>query len=118
MHDFLLAGDVFVMPSLWNDPFPTVMLEAAAAGLPIVAPARGGIREFLEGCADFSFVVDPADPDAIVAAILRYVESPRARESAGRWLRERVERAFGWDRVCGQFEDLYDILLQHPRRIQ
>src|SRR5262249_52746758 len=39
MHEFLLAGDVFVMPSLWHDPFPTVMLEAAAAGLPIVAGA-------------------------------------------------------------------------------
>ncbi|HMH18495.1 MAG TPA: glycosyltransferase family 4 protein [Burkholderiales bacterium] len=118
MHDFLLAGDVFVMPSLWNDPFPTVMLEAAAAGLPIVAPARGGIAEFLEGCTDFSFVTDAADPDAIATGILRYVESPGARESAGHWLRERVERAFGWDRVCGEFEDLYDRLLQDPRRLR
>ena len=116
MHDFLLAGDVFVMPSLWNDPFPTVMLEAAAAGLPIVAAARGGITEFLSGCPDFSFVADPADPDAIAAEILRYVGSPAARDSAGRWLRERVERAFSWDRVCREFEDLYDALLQDPVR--
>jgi glycosyltransferase involved in cell wall biosynthesis len=116
MHEFLLAGDVFVMPSLWNDPFPTVMLEAAAAGLPIVAAARGGITEFLSGCPDFSFVSDPADPGAIAAEILRYVESPAARESAGRWLRERVERAFSWDRVCKEFEDLYDTLLQDPGR--
>ena len=116
MHDFLLAGDVFAMPSLWNDPFPTVMLEAAAAGLPIVAAARGGITEFLSGCPDFSFVADPADPDAIAVEILRYVESPAARESAGRWLRERVERAFGWERVCEEFEDLYDTLLQDPGR--
>jgi len=116
MHEFLLAGDVFVMPSLWNDPFPTVMLEAAAAGLPIVAAARGGITEFLSGCPDFSFVADPADPDAIAEQILRYVESPAARDSAGRWLRERVERAFSWDRVCREFEDLYDTLLQIPER--
>jgi len=116
MHEFLLAGDVFVMPSLWNDPFPTVMLEAAAAGLPIVAAARGGITEFLSGCPDFSFVADPADPEAIAAEILRYVESPAARDSAGRWLRERVERAFSWDRVCKEFEDLYDALLQTPER--
>jgi len=114
MHDFLLAGDVFVMPSLWNDPFPTVMLEAAAAGLPIVAAARGGITEFLNGCPDFSFVADPANPDAIATEILRYVESPSAREGAGRWLRQRVDREFGWDRVCAQFEDLYDTLLQQP----
>ncbi len=117
MHDFLLAGDIFVMPSLWNDPFPTVMLEAAAAGLPIVAAARGGITEFLSGCPDFSFVVDPADPEAIAAETLRYVESPSARERAGRWLRERVESAFGWDRVCREFEDLYDTLLRDPDRV-
>ena len=116
MHEFLLAGDVFVMPSLWNDPFPTVMLEAAAAGLPIVAAARGGITEFLSGCPDFSFVADPADPDAIATEILRYVESPAAREGAGRWLRERVERTFSWDRVCAEFEDLYDALLSDPKR--
>jgi glycosyltransferase involved in cell wall biosynthesis len=117
MHDFLLAGDIFVMPSLWNDPFPTVMLEAAAAGLPIVAAARGGITEFLSGCPDFSFVVDPADPEAIAAETLRYVESPSARERAGRWLRGRVESAFGWDRVCREFEDLYDTLLRDPDRV-
>jgi len=116
MHDFLVAGDVFVMPSLWNDPFPTVMLEAAAAGLPIVAAARGGITEFLSGCPDFSFVADPGDPDAIAAEIRRYVESPLARASAGRWLRARVERDFAWDRVCREFEDLYDVLLQSRSR--
>jgi hypothetical protein len=35
------------------------MLEAGAAGLPIVAPARGGITEFLDGCPGFAFVSDP-----------------------------------------------------------
>ena len=113
MHSFLLAGDIFVMPSLWHDPFPTVMLEAAAAGLPIVAAARGGITEFLQGCPDFSFIEDPADPDSIAAGIERYASSAPARAGAGRWLRERVERSFTWDRVCREFEDLYDRLL-HP----
>lgn len=110
MHDFLTAGDVFVMPSLWHDPFPTVMLEAAAAGLPVVAAARGGITEFLEGCPEFAFVDDPADPDSLASEIARYVDSPRAREAAGRWLRARVEREFDWSRVAGEFEHLYDAL--------
>ncbi|MBI4294348.1 MAG: glycosyltransferase family 4 protein [Betaproteobacteria bacterium] len=114
MHDFLAAGDIFVMPSLWHDPFPTVMLEAAAAGLPVVAAARGGITEFLEDCPEFSFVEDPADPDSLAPAIARYADSPRARDAAGRWLRARVEREFDWSRVAGEFEHLYDALPQ-PR---
>jgi len=111
MHDFLSAGDVFVMPSLWADPFPTVMLEAAAAGLPIVAAARGGITEFLEGCPAFEFVNDLADAAELAQAIGRYVGDPAARDSAGRWLRARAEREFDWQRVCSEFEDLYDALL-------
>jgi spore coat protein SA len=111
MHEFLLAGDVFVMPSLWHDPFPTVMLEAAAAGLPIVAGARGGITEFLEGCPEFRFVRDLGDPEELADAIRLFVDVPARREAAGRWLRAKVEREFDWLRVCEEFEDLYDALL-------
>lgn len=110
LHDFLLAGDIFVMPSLWHDPFPTVMLEAAAAGLPVVAASRGGITEFLEGCPDFSFVEDPGNPESLAAAIAHFADIPGARDAAGRWLRARVEREFDWSRVSADFEDLYDRL--------
>ena len=112
IHEFLIAGDVFLMPSLWHDPFPTVMLEAAAAGLPIVAAARGGITEFLEGCPEFRFVCDPGNADELAEAIRALVDTPARREAAGRWLRAKVEREFDWRRVCGEFEDLYDALLR------
>ena len=112
MHEFLLAGDVFVLPSLWDDPFPTVMLEAAAAGLPIVAAARGGVTEFLKGCPAFDFIDDPADPGQIAAAINVYIESPMQRHFAGNWLRVRIEQNFDWSRVCEDFENLYDRLLK------
>lgn len=111
MHEFLLAGDVFALPSLWDDPFPTVMLEAAAAGLPIVAAARGGVTEFLEGCPAFDFLRDPADPAEHAAALRRYVENDADRQTAGRWLRAKVEKGFDWQRVADEFESLYENLL-------
>lgn len=114
VHDFLLAGDVFVLPSLWDDPFPTAMLEAAAAGLPIVAGARGGITEFLSGCPDFEFATDSSDPRSLAESIAGFVESPSRRDGAGHWLRARVETEFDWRRVCGEFEDMYDELLGRP----
>jgi spore coat protein SA len=103
---------VFLMPSLWHDPFPTVMLEAAAAGLPIVTAARGGITEFLEDCPEFRFVRDPGNADELAEAIRTLVDTPARREAAGRWLRAKVEREFDWKRVCEEFEDLYDALLR------
>ena len=111
MHEFFLAGDVFALPSLWNDPFPTAMVEAAAAGLPIVAASRGGVTEFLEGTPCFAFVQRPEDAEELAAGLSRYVESASDRASAGRWLRKRVERHFDWQRVTDELESLYDELL-------
>lgn len=111
MHDFLAAGDVFLLPSLWDDPYPTVMLEAAAAGLPIVAAARGGVTEFLQGCPGFDFVADPADPDQLAAAMAAFAASPERRRKAGQWLRGIIETRFDWSRVAADFEALYDRLL-------
>lgn len=43
--EYLSIADVAVIPSIWNDPFPTTVLEAQAMGLPIITTRRGGIPE-------------------------------------------------------------------------
>ena len=43
--DYLQLADVAVIPSVWNDPFPTTVLEAQAMGLPVIVSNRGGIPE-------------------------------------------------------------------------
>ena len=45
MPDYLQMADVAVIPSIWDDPFPTTVLEAQAMGLPIITTRRGGIPE-------------------------------------------------------------------------
>jgi glycosyltransferase involved in cell wall biosynthesis len=66
--DALLAGcDLFVHPSL-DDAFPTVLLEAMAAGLPIVASRVGGIPEIVNPGVTGE-LVPPGDPAALAAAI-------------------------------------------------
>jgi glycosyltransferase involved in cell wall biosynthesis len=45
MPDYLRMANVAVIPSVWDDPFPTTVLEAQAIGLPIVTTKRGGIPE-------------------------------------------------------------------------
>ena len=45
MPDYLQMADVAVIPSVWDDPFPTTVLEAQAMGLPIITTRRGGIPE-------------------------------------------------------------------------
>ena len=45
MPDYLKLSDIAVIPSIWNDPFPTTVIEAQAMGLPIIATKNGGIPE-------------------------------------------------------------------------
>lgn len=45
MPNYLQMADLAIIPSIWDDPFPTTVLEAQAMGLPIITTRRGGIPE-------------------------------------------------------------------------
>jgi glycosyltransferase involved in cell wall biosynthesis len=64
--DWIAAADVVCQPSL-AEPFGLVTLEAMASGRPVVATREGGPAEFVPDGA--GVVVDPADDDALVAAL-------------------------------------------------
>ena len=70
------AGGVFVNPAL-NEPFGLTLLEAAAAGLPVVATASGGPVDIVERCAN-GVLVDPTDPEAIAAGALSLLRDDAA----------------------------------------
>jgi len=63
VRPFLAAADAFVLPTLY-DPFPNAVLEAMAAGLPVVTSTRCGAAEIVaEG--ETGFVRDALDIDAL-----------------------------------------------------
>lgn len=66
--DLLLQADLFVLPSVY-DIFPTVILEAMAASLPIVATDVGGVPEMVT--PDIGYLVPPMNEDALANAIIR-----------------------------------------------
>jgi glycosyltransferase involved in cell wall biosynthesis len=74
-REFLLASDIFVLPS-HADPAPLVLSEARAAGCAIVASDVGGIPEMLEG-GKAGVLVPPKRPDILAAALLRLLEDPQ-----------------------------------------
>ncbi len=98
--DELLAGaDVFVHPSL-EDAFPTVLLEAMAAGLPVVASNVGGIPEIvIDGVT--GILVPPGDAGAIVAALHRTTPSMCAAAL------ERAQSEFSTKAWIARLENVY-----------
>lgn len=74
---YLAVADVAVVPSVWNDPFPTTVLEAQAMGLPIITTTRGGIPE--EVCEDNAILLSPDKnfPEQLADAITSLRDNPQ-----------------------------------------
>ncbi len=112
----LLCGlDVFVMPSLWEG-FGLVLLEAMAAGRPIVAAKVSAIPEVIED-GETGLLVPPADASALGGAILRLWHDPSLREKLGNAGRERLRERFSLDQMVDETERVYaEVLANRPSR--
>jgi len=105
----LLAFDLFVQPSL-HEGLPNTVLEAMAAGLPVVATGVGGTPEaVVDGVT--GLLVRPGDPEPLARAISRLLDDPAARQTMGQAGRERVVQHFTVERMVAQTETLYEQLL-------
>lgn len=108
--EILSALDVFVLPSLWEG-MPNVLLEAMAAGLPVVATAVGGTPEVVvDGVT--GLLVPPRDPAALAQAIATVLRDADVRRRMGEAGRERVERCFSLEEMVRRTEDLYEELIR------
>jgi glycosyltransferase involved in cell wall biosynthesis len=102
-------ADVFVLPS-WSEGFPNVVLEAMAAGLPVVATPVGAIPEAVRD-GEEGFLVPVRDAAALTAALRRLIDDRELRLAMGRRARERAENVFSIDAVTAQLEDVYRSLI-------
>jgi glycosyltransferase involved in cell wall biosynthesis len=87
--------DVVVVPSVYEDPLPRVVLEAMALAKPVLAFDRGGIPEMIEEGVSGTLVRGaPPDVAGLAAGILRYAREPALRARHGKAARARVEQHF------------------------
>jgi glycosyltransferase involved in cell wall biosynthesis len=104
--ELMSAADGYVMSSAWEG-MPMVLLEAAAAGLPIIATLVGGNHEVVLN-EESGILVPPRDPDALGLAMQRLVGLPEAqRRLMGERGREYVRAHYHLSRVVDSWENLY-----------
>lgn len=101
----LRDATVVVAPSLY-DSFPFTVLEAMAAGAPIVASRVGGIPEAIASGED-GVLVEPGNPDALARAVIGLLRDPDRRKRFGAHARWRATTEFTWERTARATYDGY-----------
>jgi len=110
----LAAADLFILPSL-TEALPTVVAEAMAAGLPVVATTVGGIPEMVRP-GDAALLVPPADPEALAEAVGRLLANPRQAAAMGLAGRRLVAERFDIRTQAGALADDYRALAARRRQ--
>lgn len=105
--DFYSLFDVFVLPSTRPDPFPTVVLEAMANRLPIVAYNHGGITEMIEDKKS-GYLVDVGQIEKLAESISDLVNNDQQRKLIGEAAYFRQMSLFNKKNFVKKFEKVYE----------
>lgn len=109
---FLKSIDILVVPSLWHDTAPLVLLEAFAAGVPVVASSRGGIPEFVTEGTGWLF--DPDRPGQL-GDILRHCCENRLEVADKSLCAREFAASKGLSRFLDEYEMAYAELISMKR---
>jgi rhamnosyl/mannosyltransferase len=106
-------ASVVAVPSVWNEPFGLVGLEAMACGKPVVAFARGGIPDWLEH-EETGLLVPPKDVPALAAALRRLLEDGALARRLGEAGRRRARERFAMAQHVQRLVEVYQQAVSSP----
>ncbi len=102
-------ADVFVYPSLYEN-FGNTVLEAAAAGLPILATPTGVATDLIQD-GKTGYLVSMTDPADLSRRLGELLDNPTERQRLGNEVRRVALRDYNWDAIVEQYVELYTRLL-------
>jgi phosphatidyl-myo-inositol alpha-mannosyltransferase len=108
------AGEVFIAPATGQESFGIAIVEAMAAGLPVVASDIPGYREVVTHGVH-GLLVPPRDPEALARALVRVLTEPGLAARLAEAGRIRAGE-FDWSTVVDRLEEVYRRAVERPRR--
>lgn len=107
---YLNAADVLVCPSIWQEPFGKVVIEANACEKPVVVTKVGGLPELVNHGKN-GFLVRPNHVKELATAIINLLKNNELANQMGKTGREFVEKKYSYDVVSVKCHKIYENML-------
>lgn len=105
-HAMYERADVYVSPSVWDEPLGLTILEAMAGHTPVVATRKGGVVSIIEEEKN-GFLVRARNSTEIAEAVNRLLSDDKLRKKIGLAAYNTVKEKFSWDKIADRFEKMY-----------
>lgn len=103
---FFSIADVFVFPTELREGIPRVLLEAGAAGVPIVTTKMPGCTDIVEDGVS-GYLYDPGKADQLASKILECLDNPLPAKLMSMRAQKKIEEKFHLDIVVDQYAEIY-----------
>lgn len=116
LPEYYHSADIFCAPSIGYESFGLVLLEAMAAGLPLVASDIAGYRSVVTDGRE-GLLVPPGQPSRLARALRQLLDNPHQRYQMGQ--RGRLKAAgYSWDRIVDEILVVYRYTIERKKKSQ
>ncbi len=105
-HAYYERADVYVSPSVWDEPLGFTILEAMAAHTPVVATRKGGVVSIINDNVN-GFFIRPRNSTDIAEKVNILLNDDALRERLKTQAYQTVLQKFTWEKIATQFEEIY-----------
>lgn len=105
-REFYRRADVYVAPSVWDEPLGLVILEAMAAGTPVICTRKGGITSIIKDGYN-GFLVRARNSQQIAEKVNQLLADEELRLKMAQRARQTIEEKFTWEEIANKFENIY-----------
>ena len=100
--DLYKRSDICVVPSIWQEPFGLVAVEAMASGRPVCATRVGGLQDIVVH-GETGFLFDAGDGQSLAAHLARLLDDADLRQRMGEAGHKRAAEEYDWKRIAERY---------------